>query len=61
MGHPTATRLKRIFAVPLLIAAVSLVGLVAALMGNGVFDVLSWLALAVPLAATVWAMKVRRR
>lgn len=55
------TRLRHIFAIPLLIALVSVAGLIVALTGDGLRDILSWIALAVPVAAVVWAMKARRR
>lgn len=51
----------QIFAAPTLIALLSLVGLLAALLGNGVFDVVSWIGLAIPVAMVIWAMKTRRR
>ena len=57
MRNPS--RLKRTFAAPLAIAAASLVGLVAALVGDGLADAVSWIALAVPLGVVVWA-RVRR-
>lgn len=50
----------RIFAVPVLIALTSLIGLIAALLGDGVLDVVSWVGLAVPLVIIGWAMKRRR-
>lgn len=52
--------LRTIFAVPLPLALLSIVGLVAALTGDGWHDALSWLALAAPIAAVLWAMKARR-
>mgnify|MGYP006999190891 CR=1 FL=1 len=45
---------------PLLIAAASLFGLVAALTGDGLRDVVAWIALAVPVVAVGWAMVARR-
>jgi len=51
----------QIFAAPTLIALLSLVGLLAALLGNGVFDWVSWVGLAAPLVIVGWAMKTRRR
>ncbi len=51
--------LSRIFAMPLAIALVSLVGLVSALTGDGWRDALSWLGLAVPVLALGWAMLPR--
>ncbi len=48
------------YAVPLLIGLVSIVGLVSALVGDGVRDWISWLALAVPVVVVVWARTARR-
>ncbi|MDX5331871.1 MAG: hypothetical protein LPJ86_09515 [Caulobacteraceae bacterium] len=47
--------LGRIFAAPLGIAAASVIGLVAALVGDGLGHPLSWVTLAAPLAAVIWA------
>ncbi len=52
--------LRAIFAVPLAIALLSSVALVAALTGDGWRDALSWAGLAVPVATVAWAMKARR-
>lgn len=52
--------LRTIFAVPAVLALLSSVGLVAALTGDGWRDALSWIALAAPVAAVIWAMKPRR-
>jgi hypothetical protein len=49
-----------IFAAPLAIAVLSAVALVAALTGDGVRDVLSWVGLAVPVLTVAWAMRARR-
>lgn len=45
-----------IYRVPLVIAVLSAVGLTSALLGDGMWDVLSWLTLAMPaaLAAMYW-------
>lgn len=51
----------RIFALPLLIAVLSLVGLIAALLGDGVMHGVAWLGLTAPVAAAGWAMRKRRR
>lgn len=53
--------LRRIFAVPLLLALLSIAGLVVALTGDGWRDGAAWLALGVPVLAVAWAMKARRR
>jgi len=52
--------LRTIFAWPLAIFLLGIVGLVSALTGDGWRDGLSWLALAAPVAAVVWAMRARR-
>jgi len=52
--------LRAIFFVPLVIAVLSSVGLVSALTGDGWRDALSWLGLAAPVLAVIWAMKARR-
>lgn len=49
-----------IFAAPFLIAVASIVGLVVALTGDGLRNIASWVALAIPIAAVVWAMLARR-
>lgn len=53
--------LSAIFLVPVLIALFSLIGLVSALTGDGLRDVLSWAGLAVPLLAIAWAWLRRRQ
>ncbi|WP_420969047.1 hypothetical protein [Bradyrhizobium sp. B120] len=41
--------LSQIFAVPLVIAIVSTVGLISALVGDGWWDAVSWVALGLPV------------
>ncbi len=41
--------LGQIFAAPIVVGALSVVGLVAALIGDGWWDALSWLSLALPV------------
>jgi len=62
MTEPTrrSVPLRAIFAWPLTIFLLGIVGLVSALTGDGWRDGLSWLALAAPVAAVVWAMRARR-
>jgi len=49
---------KRIFAVPALLAVVTVFGLLSALFGDGAWDALSWAALGAPLAvALCFAMR----
>jgi hypothetical protein len=40
----------QIWGIPIVIGVASMVGLVSALLGNGVWDVLSWVALSWPVA-----------
>lgn len=43
-----------VFRAPLLLALVSALGLTSALLGDGVWDALSWVALAGPLGVIAW-------
>lgn len=63
MGSPRRTRLslRQVFAAPLAIAALSGIGLVSALLGDDVWDVLSWLGLAVPICVILWYWLRRSR
>ena len=42
--------LRQVFAAPLAIAILSTVGLISALVGDDIWDALSWLTLAIPVA-----------
>jgi hypothetical protein len=53
--------LRRIFGLPLALAAVTLCGLVAALIGDGAWDHGSTLVLLVPLAVIGWKVVVAWR
>jgi len=52
--------LRAIFAAPLLVCVVGIIGLVSALTGDGWRDAISWIALAVPVLLVIWAKKYRR-
>jgi len=52
--------LRAVFAIPLLLAIASFAGLVVALTGDGLRDAAAWAALATPVLAAGWAMRVRR-
>jgi len=58
--RPRHTPLAPIFIAPLVIAVLSLIGLVSALTGDGWRDGLAWIGLAVPILAVIWAAKARR-
>lgn len=40
---------SQIFAIPMLLGVLSIVGLVSALVGDGVWDGVSWVTLAIPI------------
>ncbi len=42
-----------VFGVPMILAALSVFGVVSALLGDGVWDVLSWITLSIPVAVIV--------
>ena len=46
--------LSQMFSVPAVLALLSAVGLIAALVGDGAWDALSWLTLAAPAAVPVY-------
>lgn len=46
----------RVFGAPLLLTLVSAIGLLSALLGDDLWDVLSWVALATPVAVIVWCV-----
>ncbi len=48
--------LRRIFRIPALLAVVTAFGLVAALLGDGVWDGASWFALAIPPVVTGYCL-----
>ncbi len=52
--------LNQIFAVPLVIAIVSTVGLISALVGDGWWDAVSWVALGLPVLLYVLYIWRRR-
>ena len=59
MKKPGLT-LAAVFAIPAGIAALSLFGLVAALIGDGVWDAVGWTTLGVCVAVLAWALIARR-
>ena len=54
-GRPAVRHLTtwQIFAVPVLIAVVTAAGLIFALVGDGIWDAISWLLLFLPVAIPV--------
>jgi hypothetical protein len=52
----TGAELRRTFGTPAVIALASIIGLVSALIGDGIFDVISWAALGTLIGVVVWAV-----
>lgn len=52
-SRPARQTLREIFAAPVVIGVLSTIGLISALVGDGVWDGLSWLTLAIPVALFV--------
>lgn len=46
--------LWQIFRAPMWIGVLSLIGLIAALVGDNLYDALSWLALGIPCVLAIW-------
>jgi hypothetical protein len=53
--------LKKVYGTPLLLAVVTLIGLLAALIGDGFWDTLSWFCLGTPGIVIAWCFVCRRR
>lgn len=47
---------RKVYGAAVVIAAITLYGLLSALFGGGLWDQLSWVALAIPLAVIVWKL-----
>ena len=47
-------RFRKQWAVPCILAILTVIGLISALVGDGPWDALSWLLLTAPVAAAVW-------
>jgi hypothetical protein len=45
---------SQIWGMPIVIGILSAIGLLSALLGDGVWDALSWAALATPVVVTLW-------
>ncbi|KRP54061.1 hypothetical protein [Pseudomonas poae] len=57
---PRQSSFWKVFALPLGIGLLSAAGLFAALLGDGLWDVLSWLGLGVPAVIGTWGLLGRR-
>ncbi len=52
MSDPQTTR--QIWASPIVLGIISAIGLVSALLGDSIWDALSWVTLTAPVAAVLW-------
>ncbi len=59
MTARTPQPLAVILRLPAAIAAVTAAGLVCALVGDGLWDAVSWVALAIPIAVAAWGVARR--
>lgn len=50
----------KLWGIPLLLAIISLIGLIAALVGDGFLDFISWIGLGYPLVIIVWFLIKRQ-
>ena len=51
---------KQVFGIPIVLGILSAIGLISALLGDDIWNALSWLALGVPCAVIVWYWFGRR-
>ncbi len=58
MSQPTRSK---VWQIPLVLAALILFGLLAALLGNGAWKVLSWIAMATPLIVITWKLAASKK
>jgi VIT1/CCC1 family predicted Fe2+/Mn2+ transporter len=58
-GSRTRSRFTRVFLYPIGIAMGAAVGLVLALIGDGVWDATSWIAVGLPIPVVAWFMARR--
>lgn len=56
----SSSRFRRLWAVPILLAFLTIVGLISALLGDGIWDALSWVTLVVPIAIILRAVRSLR-
>jgi hypothetical protein len=52
MSHSLSVR--KVYGPAIVLASITVSGLLSALFGDGIWDKLSWIALAIPLAVIMW-------
>jgi hypothetical protein len=60
-AQPARGRFRKVWGAPVLLGAMGLIGLISALVGDGVMDAVSYLLLAVPVAVIAWHVAKRTR
>lgn len=60
-SRPPGPGAAKVFAVPALLATLTLAGLVVALFDDGLHDVIAWMALGLPVGTIPWALFRARR
>lgn len=58
--RPRQSSFWRVFGVPVAIGTLCAAGLFSALLGDGLWDAVSWLGLGIPCVLAVWALVPRR-
>ena len=51
--NSTTTLFRKVYQIPLVLAAITIAGLLFALFGDGGWDTLSWIFLAIPVAVII--------
>ncbi|MGQ0792808.1 MAG: hypothetical protein ACT4NX_01840 [Deltaproteobacteria bacterium] len=59
-NSPAKTSLLAVFRAPMIIAIVSLTGLLSALLGDHLWDAVSWATLGAPVGVAAWHAALRR-
>ncbi|AHL36339.1 hypothetical protein CD58_27265 [Pseudomonas brassicacearum] len=57
---PRQSSFWKVFGIPLVIGALCAAGLFSALLGDGLWDAVSWLGLGIPSVLAVWGLIPRR-
>jgi membrane protein implicated in regulation of membrane protease activity len=52
---------RKVYGPAIIIAAITIYGLLSALFGDGIWDEVSWVALSIPLAVIVWKYSRAKR
>lgn len=61
MSKQIVSTFRHVWAAPTAIALACLLGLVVALLGDGIEDWIGWVGLTIPLAVIVWALARSKR